>query len=242
MEHMRIIRFAIMVSMVLAASTPDTLAQFYTPMRGNPACNNGFAVMGGPFSLFGMVKGINVVDWRRLVDEKFRDQILQQALREGMSACPTAKAGQIVVYGDGQLLLVAWTMLNPTNWQIEKNDVQAAIQREGVRIARERAEQERLEREAQARKAEAEAKERRRLTALAACGSRPTLSGGPWFSSTYSVAANDQARAVGMLCVKSIEYVGAAPNPFGGNAARARFTGYGASDFQPLVVVQDFFY
>jgi uncharacterized membrane protein YgcG len=229
-------------AIVLALSTPSVPTQLYTSRSSSTACNNGFAVMGGPFSVFGMVKGVNVLEWRRLVDETFRNQILEQALQEGLSACPTVKAGQIVMYGGDRELLVAWTMLNPINWIIVRTNVQAEIQREEARIARERAEQERPELEALAQKVEAEAKESRRLAALADCGSRPNLAGGPSLSSTYSVAANDETRRVGMLCVKSVEYISAAPTPYGGNAARARFTGYSASDFEPLVVIADFVY
>jgi hypothetical protein len=74
---------------------------------------------------------------------------------------------------------------------------------------------------------EIRAVEKQKSAALADCGAEPSISGGPWFSSTYKVAARDAARH-GFLCVKTIEYVSAAPNPFGGNAARARFVGYQA--------------
>jgi hypothetical protein len=232
---------AVLFAVAAVANASSVIAQAYTS-SSNAACNNGFAVMGGPFSLFGMVKGINVPEWRRLTNGAFRNQILEQALREGLSACPNVRAGQIVVYGGGQQLIVAWTMLSPINWVIAKDNIQAAIQSEDARIAREGAEREQRERDAQARKAEAEAKEARRLAALADCGQGPKLLGGPWFSSTYKVAANDETRRIGMLCVRSVEYVSAAPNPFGGNAARARFTGYSAADFQPVVAVHDFPY
>jgi hypothetical protein len=43
------------------------------------------------------------------------------------------------------------------------------------------------------------------------------------------------------LCVKEIKYVGAAVNPFGGNAARAVFAGYGR-DFNILNLSSDFPY
>ncbi len=71
------------------------------------------------------------------------------------------------------------------------------------------------------------AAEKQKSAALADCGAEPAISGGPWFSSTYKVAARDAARS-GFLCVKTVEYISAAPNPFGGNAARARFVGYQA--------------
>jgi hypothetical protein len=46
----------------------------------------------------------------------------------------------------------------------------------------------------------------------------------------------------GFLCVKSVEYVSAAPNPFGGNAARARFTGYDGFEYKLVNQVRDFPY
>jgi len=73
-------------------------------------------------------------------------------LREGLTACPNVRAGQIVVYGGGQQLLAAWTMLGPRNWIVGKDSMQAATQSEDAWIAREQAERERRERAAQARK------------------------------------------------------------------------------------------
>lgn len=125
--------------------------------------------------------------------------------------------------------------------RIVKNTVLGEIERENARITREKAEQERLEREVRARKAETGEKEKRRYVTLADCGSSPKISSGPCFSSTYNVAATDAARHSGLFCVKTIEGVSAAPNPFGGNAARARFTGH-CRDFELTSVVKDFFY
>lgn len=88
----------------------------------------------------------------------------------------------------------------------------------------------------------AQAQEARKNAALADCGAAPTLSGGPWFSSTYKTAATDASRNGRFLCVKTVEYIGAAVNPFGGNAARAKFTGYDALSLQPLSLVMDFPY
>ena len=72
------------------------------------------------------------------------------------------------------------------------------------------------------------------------------ISGGPWFSSTYKVAALDRVRQLreggGFLCVTAVEFVSDAPNPYGGKAARARFVGYNAYDYRTLIQVQDFFY
>jgi uncharacterized protein DUF4189 len=81
---------------------------------------------------------------------------------------------------------------------------------------------------------EAVEKEQRKAIAVKDCPAQPTISGGPWFSSTYKVGAMDEARRATdqnnmmnrVFCVKSIEYLSDAPNPFGGKAARARFTVY----------------
>jgi hypothetical protein len=146
---------------------------------------------------------------------------------------------------DRRNLVVAWTMLNPRHWTIVRDDVLAEIQREDAEAARVRADQQHLESEAQARKAEAEAKEKRRLAVLADCGDSPVISGGPWFSSTYKVGALDEARnqtGPRFVCVKEIEYIGRAVNPFGGNAARATFTGFQVETFQPIAVTLDFPY
>lgn len=109
-------------------------------------------------------------------------------------------------------------------------------------IAREKRENEMREAEARKKAEEAEALTKRKQVAINDCGARPVLSGGPWFSSTYSVAAMDETQRGNFFCVKTVEYVSAAPNPFGGNAARARFTGYRKDDFQPVTEVRDFAY
>jgi hypothetical protein len=44
------------------------------------------------------------------------------------------------------------------------------------------------------------------------------------------------------VCVKTVEYISPAPNPFGGNAARARFIGYDNNNYNNLVEVRDFPY
>ena len=156
----------------------------------------------------------------------------EQALQEGLGTCPGVKAGQILISGGGHRLVVAWTMLDPRHWTIEKDTVLAEIQREDARMAREQAEQDRLKSEALARKVAVDAGEQRERAALADCGSSPSISGGPWFSSTYKTGVQHEIEEAmhGMFpsffCVKSVEYLGPAPNPFGGNAARARFTGH----------------
>jgi len=67
--------------------------------------------------------------------------------------------------------------------------------------------------------------EAERQNAIRDCGDQVNVSGGPWLSSTYKMAAQDEAKR-GMFCVKKVEYVSDAPNPFGGKAARANFIGY----------------
>lgn len=109
-------------------------------------------------------------------------------------------------------------------------------------IAREKRESETRAAEERKKAEEAEALVKRKEVATKDCGARPVLSGGPWFSSTYSVAAMDETQRGNFFCIKTVEYVSAAPNPFGGNAARARFTGYRKGDFQSVVEVRDFAY
>ena len=117
--------------------------------------------------------------------------------------------------------------------------------------------QHKRDRAAEAQRAQEEQKnlaaqelERKKAAALADCGAKPSIVGGPWFSSTYKVAVMDQARlrsssdmfAGSFLCIKSIEYIGPAVNPMGGNAARAKFFGYDRSEFNARSEVQDFPY
>ena len=75
--------------------------------------------------------------------------------------------------------------------------------------------------------------EARQAVARQDCGQQAAISGGPWFSSTYKVAVNDEIgkyiQSGRMFCIKSVEYISAAPNPLGGNAARIKVTGYDRS-------------
>jgi hypothetical protein len=245
---MRTILYGSILLLAAALTAGDASAQNYTSRPYNVACNNGFATLGGPFSLFGMVKEVEVADWRSLTNARLRDQILEQALQEGLATCSGVKAGQIVISGGGRSLVVAWTMLNPRHWTIEKDTVLAEIQREDARIAREQAGQERLKSEALARNAAAEAAGQRKQAALVDCGSSPAISGGPWFSSTYKTGVQHEVEEAtrGMFpsffCVKSVEYLGPAPNPFGGNAARARFTGHDLRDLSTITTERQFPY
>jgi hypothetical protein len=107
-----------------------------------------------------------------------------------------------------------------------------AERRESLRKARE---------EEQRRAAELKAKQqaeqaRARQAALKECGREPIMKGGPWrswVSSAYKFAVQDLVKRLtsardfrtAFLCVKSVEYLGDAPNPFGGNAARLKVIG-----------------
>jgi hypothetical protein len=86
--------------------------------------------------------------------------------------------------------------------------------------------------------------ERRRRIADATkdCGPSPNVTGGPLFSPTYKIGATDAASRSGLLCVKEIQYVGPAVNPFGGNAARAKFIGYDQQTGNSVSVIRDFPY
>jgi hypothetical protein len=133
------------------------------------------------------------------------------------------------------ILLVARYDLTSRRWDWVRNF-------EAQRVASEKLKEEQNAQQTAARAAAVAALENAKQLALNDCQGGPKLSGGPWFSSTYRVAANDEIKNAGFFCVKSVEYISAAPNPFGGNAARARFTGYRVGDFQSLVTVRDFAY
>jgi hypothetical protein len=119
------------------------------------------------------------------------------------------------------------------------NAIRQAEQENAARLAAQQAEQKKLE--------------DKRAVALKACGSAPSISGGPWFSSTYKIGATDAAQQAldqcqnfycpvnTYLCVKNVEYLGPAVNPMGGNAARARFYGYNQQG-EPQDSVRDFPY
>ncbi|SDG88527.1 hypothetical protein SAMN05216338_1003323 [Bradyrhizobium sp. Rc2d] len=112
----------------------------------------------------------------------------------------------------------------------------------GDSLAQARREQEQQQAEARKSAEEVAEFERRKQAALADCGSNwPTLISGPWFSTTYKTAAIDGARRSNYLCVKSIEYLGAAPNPFGLNSAKARLIFYTNNAIRQTQDI-DFFY
>jgi hypothetical protein len=151
---------------------------------------------------------------------------------EGLTRCPTAHYVAIHVKQRGVLSDIITASWHPPNeWSAQSTFALLHKQEEAERHAIEQA---RIEQE------QKRAREKRRQVALADCGGTPKLVGGPWFSSTYSVAARDVAQhANGFACVKLVEYISAAPNPFGGKAARVRLTGFDDRDFQPKVAVID---
>ena len=56
------------------------------------------------------------------------------------------------------------------------------------------------------------------------------------------MAVVDETKGGDFFCVTTVEYISAAPNPFGGKAARARFTGYEKRTFESISQVRDFAY
>jgi hypothetical protein len=205
----------------------------------------------------GMLIWIEVDQLRQLTNETVRKQLLNAVLQDGLSICKkkvnAVPVAVVALWYRGGGVFTAWMSAADRRWVIYHDVVQEKVNQEAQEAA------ERLVREAEGRAlqaAEEKARQERataaakvasekakvRQAALADCGASPKLSGGPWLSSTYSVAAKDLARSERYLCIKSVEYISAAPNPFGGNAARARITGYRSYDFQPVVEVQDFPY
>ena len=210
---------------------------------GGIGCTNGFNLPGGEMVFVG-TGTVKVADWHVLTDN---DAIIK-ALNEGREAVdrkcaldPTPVVSIDVIdkaSGWGMTVISAWWYRPDGQWRIRRNEVSnlAAIEKQKIAIQEQQA--------AAAKRAQlaAEEKERRKQAALADCGTTPTISGGPWFSSTYKVAAGDATRNPQFLCVKSVEYISAAPNPYGGNAARAKFSGYEPFDYQPVVKLFDFAY
>ena len=127
-------------------------------------------------------------------------------------------------------------------FSISYNEVEKVLSKYNAYVAEQQAIKQKAKAIDEQRKREQQALEIKTQAALSDCGQSPTLSGGPWFSSTYKVGAIDEAKRVGMLCVKSIEYVGPAVNPMGGNAARAKFFGYDRQTASPIVFQRDFPY
>lgn len=216
---------------------------------------NGLTACAQNFQLNGQTvpnAQINVVvpDWHALQDNDVVMKVLNAARDSVFAHCvqerlkfPNMKTAVIAAVGVGAhntpfQVVSAWWYNGDAQWRITQNFVSQLVNQENQKIEAQRQQAEAAKQAEQ----EAQAKERIRQAALADCGPQPSISGGPWFSSTYKTAAADAARNERFLCVKIIEYVGPAVNPFGGNAARAKFTGYAASTFQPLSAVMDFPY
>jgi len=191
-----------------------------------------------------VVIGANVTvvvrDWHPLKEDSVVRQMLTPYPAEGMRRCPSGNSvGVRIKTQQDEIIDARWTRATGY-WNI-KSFVPQLAQRED-RIARDQAAAEQQRREQEAKQAE---KERLKQAAQSDCGASPTLSGGPWVSSTYKVGALDEAeRALSrwFLCVKAIEYISPAPNPLGGNAARAKFVGYDRFEYKPHSEIRDFFY
>jgi hypothetical protein len=215
-------------------------AQISPPM----ACNGGpdYFVTGVGHQTPTVAVRAGVQSARPLADQNTLISLLNQAAGIGVAKCPANPIVEVFIDKPGMPMVAAWMNRADGQWHIVRNGIAQAVQQED---ANDRAAAARAEQERQAA-ADAAAAVQRKQAAIADCGAEPTFSGGPWFSSTYKTAAIDMGRRPPpdgrFLCVKTIEYIGAAVNPFGGNAARAKFTGYDAFAFQPLSMVMDFPY
>jgi hypothetical protein len=85
--------------------------------------------------------------------------------------------------------------------------------------------------------------EDKKAAAISACGADPSLSGGPWFSSTYKIAAQDAVRLViqypsnNYICVKTVEYLSAAESSTSASIARTSFVAISTSVIStPLIL------
>jgi hypothetical protein len=200
---------------------------------------------------------ITVPRWRELTDDDFRKQVANAAFGELKKRClaqgqraawagifflSTGHTESGIIVSNGQIVLNGWISATDQTWHFSDDKIAAAAAYEDAGIQSVHEGQERQRQADAQRKAEEEAKQARRTAALADCGATLQISGGPWFSSTYKTAATDASHNERFLCVKTVEYIGAAVNPFGGNAARAKFTGYDAFNYQRLDVVMDFPY
>lgn len=192
---------------------------------------------------------ITLSDWHQVKEQSALMSALDAGAQASLNQCSGTLAGKRITRISGDVFapnsgvmygqIATFRRSGPTgSWEPYMNEIPGLIQQEQRQAELKRQQ----EIEEAKKKADAEANEKRKQAALAGCAGGPNLSGGPWFSSTYSVAARDETRRGNFFCVKTVEYISAAPNPFGGNAARARFTGYRNSDFQPVVEVRDFAY
>jgi hypothetical protein len=222
-------------------------------------CNDALSVNSQ--RLIGYSARVEVQQWRGLLDPNFRLQVATAILKDIAAQCMAkgvrATAIDVLFTSTGRregglilstpnFVLRGWALAADQQWHFYNDTVAANIASEDAAVANMNRANEQRQQEALKQKQAAEENEKRKQAALADCGTAPTISGGPWFSSTYKTAATDMGRRPPpdgrFVCVKSIEYIGAAVNPFGGNAARAKFTGYDAFSFQPLSMVMDFPY
>jgi len=243
--------------MLLSLSSQSSAQELYR--RNSFGCNTTDAsFIAGKKYQSGYTATIYVNQWRELVRDDFRKQVADAVLKDMTSVCMakgeranlvailmmstryTTNTGQIITL-EGTVLK-AWMSADERQWHFTQDFVAQAIAKEDQGIEQAAELKRREEAQQRAQIAQAEAKEKQKQAALADCGPSPQVTGGPWFSSTYSIAALDAARHGNYLCTKTIEYISAAPNPFGGKAARARFTGYRAFDFQLVNEVRDFAY
>jgi hypothetical protein len=208
-------------------------------------CSNMGTMASPIYGLFVGGASVVVPDWHEL-DERTVLSLLEQARVAALDACiginPKVQGVEASIRARNAPInpvLTAWWKLG--EWHIDFSRIPHFRQRETDAAA------EQLRREAAERNKAEEAKllNERTQAALADCGPKPAISGRPsfsWLSSTYDIAARDAARAGIFFCVKTIQYLSAAPNPFGGNAARARFIGYSKEEVVPYSEVRDFAY
>jgi hypothetical protein len=197
---------------------------------------------------------VEIPRWRDLVNLSFREQVANGVLKDMTNEClrqnNRATLAQILFTHNGNIILKAWTSAEDHQWNFLEDLVSAKIAEEDQQQAQRQAAETQRQAAAEAQKKAAAELERRKLAALADCGTSPKLSDGPWFSSTYKVAAQDAARKAvsggdfgpSFLCVKSVEYISPAPNPYGGNAARIKVTGYDPIKFELKAEVGDIAY
>jgi hypothetical protein len=188
-----------------------------------------------------------VPNWRGFNGSNIQS-LFDVALRFADDRCrsvkfPGSSIGLFEIFVDSpkgsQVLVISRQNMDPIRVSLDRrNDV---ARDEKLQADREVANANRAAADAARKAAALEDLEKQRKAATSDCGTDIKLSGGPWFSSTYAIAAKDEAKR-GFFCVKSIEYVSEAVNPFGGKAARARFIGYSQQDFSSVTEVRDFPY
>lgn len=232
----------------LVTLCPEANAVTGAQMTGVIGCTYGldFFVRGVPRGNLEAGTNYRVSDLHAIADQQALINMLNEAASEVFAACVQSNPTVAAIFIEGPLgsgaIVQAWMYKPEGVWHFQKNNVVQIIADQ----ERRRAEQERQLREQQERAArDAHEIESKKSAAITDCGSAPSVSGGPWsswFTSAYSVGALDEARRGDFFCVKSIEYISPAPNPFGGSAARAQFTGYSASNFEQIVQVRDFIY